>query len=92
MLRAVSSLLLDAYDKKIDFMKGEMYVSNLPDKENVISKKVVDLLVSNAFKKNGVDIENVKGKLLDEQKQAIKDMLEELTMAVDAFVNKKPSQ
>lgn len=73
-------------------MKGEMYMSNLPDKENVISNKVVDLLVSNAFKKNGVDIESVKGKLLDEQKQAIKDMLEELTMAVDVFVNKKPSQ
>lgn len=67
-------------------------MSNLPDKENVISNKVVDLLVSNAFKKNGVDIESVKGKLLDEQKQAIKDMLEELTMAVDVFVNKKPSQ
>lgn len=67
-------------------------MSNLPEKPGGISNKVVDLLVSNAFRKNGVDIESMKGKLLEEQKQEIKDLLEELTQQVDAFVNQKPHQ
>lgn len=65
-------------------------MTNLPEKPDVISNKAVDLLVSNAFRKNGVDIESVKGKLSDDQKQAIKEMLEELSQQVDAFVNQVP--
>ena len=61
-------------------------MTNLPEKPDVISNKAVDLLVSNAFRKNGVDLESVKGKLSDDQKQAIKEMLEELTQQVDGFV------
>lgn len=67
-------------------------MSNLPEKPEIISNKVVDLLVSNAFRKNGIDVESLKGKLLDEQKQAIKELVEELTQQVDAFVKQKPSQ
>lgn len=68
-----------------------MYVSDLPKNSEVISNKVVDLLVSNAFRKNGVNIDSVKGKLAEEQKQAIKDMLDELTKQVETFVKQKPS-
>lgn len=67
-------------------------MSNLPEKPETISNKVVDLLVNNAFRKNGVDIDSVKGKLLDEQKQEIKDLVEELTQQVEAFVKQKPRQ
>jgi len=66
-------------------------VSDLPKNSEVISNKVVDLLVSNAFRKNGVNIDSVKGKLAEEQKQAIKDMLDELTKQVETFVKQKPS-
>jgi len=61
-------------------------MTNLPEKPDIISNKAVDLLVSNAFRKNGVDIESLKGKLSDDQKQAIKEMLEELSQQVDGFV------
>ncbi|MCK1998593.1 spore coat protein [Psychrobacillus psychrodurans] len=67
-------------------------MSNLPEKPEKISNKVVDLLVNNAFRKNGVDIESVKGNLLDEQKQEIKELLEELTQQVEAFVKQKPNK
>lgn len=67
-------------------------MSNLPEKPEKISNKVVDLLVNNAFRKNGVDIESVKGNLLDEQKQEIKELLEELTQQVEAFVQQKPNK
>ncbi|WP_144511902.1 Zn-dependent oligopeptidase [Bacillus sp. FJAT-22090] len=67
-------------------------MSNLPEKPDAISNKVVDLLVSNVFRKNGVDVETIKTNLLDEQKQEIKEMLEELTKKVDAFTKQKPSQ
>lgn len=49
--------------------------------------KVVDLLVSEVFRKNNVNIESTKSKLTDEQKQAIRDLVEELKTQVDTFVN-----
>lgn len=67
-------------------------MSNLPEKPDKISDKVVDLLVSNVFRKNGVDVESIKTNLLDEQKKEIKDMVEELTKKVDAFTKQKPSK
>ena len=67
-------------------------MSNLPENPEVIPNKVIDLLVSHAFQKNGVDIENVKVKILDEQKQEIKDLIEELSKQVDAFIKQKPSE
>ena len=39
-------------------------MSNLPEKPGKVSNKVIDLLVSNAFRKNGVDIESVKRKVI----------------------------
>ena len=67
-------------------------MTNLPEKPEVISSKAVDLLVSNAFRKNGVDLESVRGKLSEDQKLAIKEMIEELTQQVDAFVKPKSSE
>ena len=67
-------------------------MSELPGKSEAISNKVVDLLVNNAFRKNGVDIESLKGRLLDEQKKEIKELVEELTQQVEAFVQQKPRQ
>jgi spore coat protein W len=56
----------------------------------VLSDKVIDLLVSNTFQKNGVNIDKAKQKLTDEQKQAFKELVEDLTKQVNSFV-KQPS-
>ncbi|OES45357.1 hypothetical protein [Domibacillus iocasae] len=56
----------------------------------VLSDKVIDLLVSNTFQKNGVNIDKAKKKLTDEQKQAFKELVEDLTKQVNSFV-KQPS-
>lgn len=61
-------------------------MSNLPKDSNVMPNKVVDLLVSEIFRKNGVNLNNVKKNVTDEQKTAIKELVEELKMQVDAFV------
>lgn len=93
MVGAVSSLLVSAYAiKKIELGKGEIIMTNLPEKPEIISRKAVDLLVSNAFRKNGVDLESVRRKLSEDQKSSIKEMIEELTQQVDAFVKPKSSE
>ncbi|QCR32654.1 spore coat protein [Lysinibacillus sp. SGAir0095] len=52
-----------------------------------IPNKVVDLLVSEVFRKNNVNLASAKTNLTDEQKQAIRDLVDELKSQVDSFVN-----
>ncbi|MGF2616720.1 spore coat protein [Rossellomorea vietnamensis] len=52
-----------------------------------IPSTVVDLLISDIFRKNGVKEDVVKGKLSDEQKKWIKEMVQDLSGQVDSFVN-----
>lgn len=54
---------------------------------NAIPNKVVDLLVSEVLRKNGVNLENTKSKLTEEQKQSLKELVEDLKAQVDTFVN-----
>ncbi|RIW35134.1 spore coat protein [Bacillus salacetis] len=56
-------------------------------KTNPIPSSVVDLLISDIFHKNGVKETDIKGKLSDEQKKWIKDMVEDLSGQVDSLVN-----
>jgi spore coat protein W len=56
-------------------------------KTNPIPSSVVDLLISDIFHKNGVKEKDVKGKLSDEQKKWIKDMVEDLSGQVNSLVN-----
>ncbi|MCP3762360.1 spore coat protein [Domibacillus sp. A3M-37] len=65
-------------------------MSDSPKSPKVLSDKVIDLLVSNTFQKNGVNIEKAKQKLSDEQKQVFKELVEDLAKQVDSFV-KQPS-
>nr|WP_232337065.1 spore coat protein [Lysinibacillus timonensis] len=62
-------------------------MSNLPGNPNGIPNKAVDLLVSEILRKNGVNVDQAKRKISDEQKMALKELVEELSMQVDAFVN-----
>lgn len=66
-------------------------MSESPKKPNAIPNKVIDLIVSNTLSKNGVNLDDVKGKLSDEQKQLLKELVEELTLQVDQFVDKPTS-
>lgn len=62
-------------------------MSEIPKKANAIPNKVIDLIVSDTLRKNGVDLDDVKGKLSTEQKQLLKELVEELTLQVDQFID-----
>lgn len=66
-------------------------MSDSPKKTNAIPNKVIDLIVSNTLSKNGVNMDEIKGKLSDEQKQLLKELVEELTLQVDQFVDQPSS-
>ncbi|MGP4069504.1 spore coat protein [Halobacillus sp. B29] len=59
-----------------------------------IPNSVLDLLISDIFKKNGVNENKIKEKLSDEQKKRIKDMVDDLSSQVDTLIdsNKKDKQ
>jgi len=76
--------------------EGVNKLSNLPEKPNNISNKVIDLLVDDTLRRNGIDPDNIKGKLTDQQKKQLKDLVEDLTQQVKTFTDqpteKKNSQ
>lgn len=51
-----------------------------------IPAKVIDLLVSDIFTKNSIKTDDVKGRLSEEQKQLLRELVEDLSQKVDAFV------
>lgn len=55
--------------------------------KSMIPNQLVDLLVSDIFQKNGIKPETVQGKVSDEQKQMLKELLQNLSQQVEAFVN-----
>jgi len=72
--------------------EGAMGVSDLSKKTNAISNKVIDSIVSDTLRKNGVNLDDIKGKLSAEQKQLLKELVEDLTLQVDQFVDQPTSQ
>ncbi|MFC4025372.1 spore coat protein [Oceanobacillus longus] len=60
----------------------------MSDSSNQVPGKVVDLMVDSIFKKNGIKPDELKKNLSDEQKQMLKDMVEDLKEQVDKFNNK----
>lgn len=62
-------------------------MSDSPKPPSGIPNTIVDLLVSNIFKKNGVNVEDIKKNLSDEQKTMLKNLVEDLSNQVDQFVN-----
>ena len=65
-------------------------MSDLPEKPKAISNKVIDLLVDDTLRRNGIDPENIKRKLTDQQKKQLKELVEELTQQVNTF-NEQPT-
>ena len=64
-------------------------MSNSSD-NSIIPNSVIDLLVSDIFRKNGISLDKAKGNLSEEQKQMLKDLIKDLSQQVDSFV-KNPS-
>lgn len=62
-------------------------MSNLPEKPNAISNKVIDLLVDDTLRRNGINPENIKEKLTDQQKKQLKELVEDLTHQVSTFTD-----
>ncbi|USL45774.1 spore coat protein [Priestia megaterium] len=56
-------------------------------KTEIVPNKLIDLLVSDIFSKYGVDKEQVKGRLSEEKKQILKEMVEDLSKRVNQFVS-----
>lgn len=54
-------------------------------KQPPVSNKVIEVLVDSVFKKNGVNPGEVKKNISDEQKQMLKEMVEDLKSQVEAF-------
>ena len=58
---------------------------NMSDVSKQVPEKVVDLMVDSIFRKNGVKPDELKKNLSDEQKQMLKEMVEDLKDQVDQF-------
>lgn len=58
-----------------------------PKKPNTIPNSLIDLFVTDLLQKNGISKRDVKEKLTDEKKQAIKALVEDLSKQVDSFIN-----
>lgn len=67
--------------------EGVNNVSNLPEKPNAISNKVIDLLVDDTLRRNGIDPKIIKQKLSNQQKLQLKELVEDLTNQVNKFTN-----
>lgn len=57
-----------------------------------IPEKVVDLMVDSIFRKNGIKPDELKKNLTDEQKQMLKEMVEDLKDQVDQFKKRNENQ
>jgi spore coat protein W len=61
-------------------------MSDSQKRPEIVPNKLMDLLVNDIFSKHGIDKEQIKGKLSEEKKQMLKEMVEDLSKRVDEFV------
>lgn len=77
-----------AYSKRTERQqKGGIRMSDSSQNSNGIPNKIIDLLVSDIFQKNDINIEEAKKKLSKEQKQLLKELVEDLSHQVDTFMD-----
>lgn len=61
-------------------------------KTETAPNRLMELMMLNILQKHGISKESVKGKVSDEQKQLIFDLLEELKQQSNALVEKTKEQ
>lgn len=66
-------------------------MSDQPNNQNPIPNRLIDLFVSDILQKNGISKNEVKDKLTDDKKRAIKELVEDLSKQVDSFINTNKS-
>ncbi|MFD1848466.1 spore coat protein [Oceanobacillus bengalensis] len=54
-------------------------------KQQPATEKVIKVMVDNIFRKNGVQPEELKKNISDEQRQMLKEMVQDLRQQVDQF-------
>ncbi|MBT2686114.1 spore coat protein [Bacillus sp. ISL-37] len=62
-------------------------MSDKNQKPNPIPNSLVDLFVTDILQKNGISKKDIKEKITDDKKQAIKELVEDLSKQVESFVN-----
>jgi len=62
-------------------------MSDQPKKPNAIPNSLIDLFVNDILQKNGISKNEVKEKLTDDKKRAIKELVEDLSKQVDSFIS-----
>lgn len=62
-------------------------MSDQPKKRNAIPNSLIDLFVNDILQKNGISKNEVKEKLTDDKKRAIKELVEDLSKQVDSFIS-----
>lgn len=62
---------------------------DMADNKSGLPDKVVEVMVDSIFKKNGINKDDVKKNLSDEQKQMLREMVENLKQQVEEFNHKK---
>jgi spore coat protein W len=67
--------------------QGVINLSDKHQKPNPIPNSLVDLFVTDILQKNGISKKDIKDKITDDKKKAIKDLVEDLSKQVDSFVN-----
>lgn len=66
-------------------MNGVIPVSNSSQNPN-LSNKVIDVLVRDIFQKNNINIEKAKRNISDEQKEMLRELVQDLSQQVDSFL------
>ncbi|WP_338473111.1 spore coat protein [Niallia sp. XMNu-256] len=61
--------------------------SSQDPKNPQLPNKVIDLLVSDIFSKNNININEAKKNISDEQKKMLRELVLDLSKQVDQFVN-----
>lgn len=56
-------------------------------KNPILPNKMIDLLVSDIFKKNKINIDEVKKNISNEQKERLRELVQDLSQQVENFVN-----
>jgi len=70
-----------------NIMKGAGNLNNSNQKPGETPNKLMELMILNIFQKHGITKESIKGKVTDEQKQLILDLLEELNQQASSLVD-----
>jgi spore coat protein W len=61
-------------------------------KKQQIPNTIIDLLVHDVLKKNGVSLDKAKANIDEEQKKLIKNLVNDLSQQVDSFIKNPPTK